>query len=59
VETGVTVELEDGVKLDSWNDFYSWAHGRYHALEEAMIAGSGMILPEVGEDLLGDTNPLP
>ncbi|MEZ4771005.1 MAG: hypothetical protein R2844_21625 [Caldilineales bacterium] len=33
VEAGVVVEI-DGQKLKSWNSFYTWAHGRYHMLED-------------------------
>ncbi len=33
VEAGVTVQVE-GKPLTSWGSFYSWAHGRYHALED-------------------------
>lgn len=33
VEAGVVVEIE-GQKLRSWNSFYTWAHGRYHMLED-------------------------
>jgi hypothetical protein len=34
VEAGVLVKVEDGPELRTWQDFYSWAHGRYHALED-------------------------
>jgi len=33
VELGVVVKVE-GTTLTSFNSFYSWAHGRYHALED-------------------------
>ncbi len=33
VEAGVVVEI-DGMKLKSWESFYTWAHGRYHMLED-------------------------
>lgn len=33
VEAGVTVKVE-GKSLTSWNSFYTWAHGRYHCLED-------------------------
>lgn len=33
VQAGVTVEVE-GRKLKSFDAFYQWAHGRYHALED-------------------------
>lgn len=35
VESGVTVKIERSeTVLTSWQEFYSWAHGRYHKLEE-------------------------
>jgi hypothetical protein len=34
VEAGVVVEVENAKKLRSFNEFYTWAHGRYHALED-------------------------
>lgn len=34
IEAGVKVQLEDGSKLSSWQGFYTWAHGRYHMLED-------------------------
>jgi hypothetical protein len=33
VEAGVVVHV-DGKQLTSFDSFYSWAHGRYHALED-------------------------
>jgi hypothetical protein len=33
VEAGVVVEV-DGHRLTSFSSFYSWAHGRYHMLED-------------------------
>ena len=33
VEAGVVVSV-GGTTLRSWEGFYSWAHGRYHALED-------------------------
>ena len=33
VEAGVVVVI-DGRKLRSWDSFYTWAHGRYHMLED-------------------------
>lgn len=33
VEAGVVVTI-DGETLKSWSDFYTWAHGRYHVLED-------------------------
>jgi len=35
VEAGVRVRIEGTpTVLDTWQRFYSWAHGRYHALED-------------------------
>ncbi len=34
VEAGTIVIVEDNVRLHSWNSFYTWAHGRYHMLED-------------------------
>ncbi len=35
VEAGVTVKIEGTqTVLVTWQDFYTWAHGRYHALED-------------------------
>jgi hypothetical protein len=34
VEAGVAVKIEGGPALRSWQEFYEWAHGRYHMLEE-------------------------
>lgn len=35
VESDVTVKIEGSeTVLTTWQDFYSWAHGRYHKLEE-------------------------
>lgn len=35
VEAGVTVKVEGTpIVLNSWQSFYAWAHGRYHALED-------------------------
>lgn len=34
VEAGTAVQVEDGPLLQSWQDFYTWAHGRYHMLED-------------------------
>lgn len=33
VEAGVTVEIE-GHSYQTWGSFYTWAHGRYHMLED-------------------------
>lgn len=35
VEAGVTVRIEGTqTVLTTWQDFYAWAHGRYHMLED-------------------------
>lgn len=35
VEAGVVVKIEGTeTVLETWQNFYSWAHGRYHALED-------------------------
>lgn len=34
VEAGVVVMIEGEQSLLNWQDFYSWAHGRYHMLED-------------------------
>ncbi len=34
VEAGVAVTVEDAGLLRSWQEFYQWAHGRYHMLED-------------------------
>ena len=35
VEEGVTVKVEGTqTVLKTWQGFYDWAHGRYHALED-------------------------
>lgn len=35
VEAGVTVKIEGTqTVLNSWQSFYTWAHGRYHMLED-------------------------
>lgn len=34
VEAGVAVTVEDDGLLRSWQEFYQWAHGRYHMLED-------------------------
>jgi len=34
VEAGVMVNIEGEQSLVSWQDFYQWAHGRYHMLED-------------------------
>lgn len=34
VEAGVVLHVEGAPPLRTWQDFYSWAHGRYHMLED-------------------------
>lgn len=34
VEAGVLVEIEGEQPIVNWQDFYRWAHGRYHMLED-------------------------
>jgi hypothetical protein len=34
VEAGVVVQVEDGPRMQTWQGFYAWAHGRYHMLED-------------------------
>lgn len=34
VEAGVVVQVEDGQRIQTWQEFYAWAHGRYHMLED-------------------------
>jgi hypothetical protein len=34
VEAGVAVQVEDGPRIQTWQGFYDWAHGRYHMLED-------------------------
>ncbi len=35
VEAGVAVKIEETkTALVTWQDFYTWAHGRYHMLED-------------------------
>jgi hypothetical protein len=34
VEAGTVVEVEGAGTLTTWQEFYSWAHGRYHMLED-------------------------
>lgn len=37
VEAGVAVKIEGTeTVLSNWSDFYGWAHGRYHMLEEGV-----------------------
>jgi len=34
VEAGVVMKVEGGQTFQTWEGFYSWAHGRYHMLED-------------------------
>ena len=34
IESGVVVNVEGEKPILNWQDFYSWAHGRYHMLED-------------------------
>jgi hypothetical protein len=34
VEAGVVVQVEEGPRIQTWQGFYAWAHGRYHMLED-------------------------
>lgn len=34
MEAGVVIQVEAGPTLRSWQEFYAWAHGRYHMLED-------------------------
>jgi len=34
IEAGAVVEVEGEGPLRTWEEFYSWAHGRYHMLED-------------------------
>ncbi len=34
IEAGAVVEVEGEGPLRTWQEFYSWAHGRYHMLED-------------------------
>jgi hypothetical protein len=34
VEAGVVIQVDGGPTLRSWQEFYEWAHGRYHMLED-------------------------
>ena len=38
VEAGVVVQV-GRITLNSWDSFYSWAHGRYHILEDDIYTG--------------------
>ncbi|MBX3278484.1 MAG: hypothetical protein KF868_10830 [Acidobacteria bacterium] len=42
VEAGVNVKIEGTqTTLNTWQSFYDWAHGRYHALEDGYDSWMG------------------
>ncbi len=41
VEAGSVVQIEGGETLRTWQEFYAWAHGRYHMLEDGCDAWIG------------------
>lgn len=42
VEAGVQVKVEGTpTTLNTWQNFYDWAHGRYHALEDGYDSWMG------------------
>ena len=34
VEAGITIHVEGEQPIQNWQQFYAWAHGRYHMLED-------------------------
>ena len=34
IEAGAVVQVEGEGTLRTWKEFYEWAHGRYHMLED-------------------------
>lgn len=34
IEGGAVVQVEGVATLGTWQEFYTWAHGRYHMLED-------------------------
>lgn len=34
VEAGIAVHIEGKLPIQNWQQFYAWAHGRYHMLED-------------------------
>ena len=34
VEAGIAVQIEGQQPIQNWQQFYAWAHGRYHMLED-------------------------
>ena len=34
VEAGVVLQIEGARTIRTWQDYYAWAHGRYHMLED-------------------------
>ena len=41
IESGTPVQIADGPVLRTWAEFYAWAHGRYHCLEDGYDAWIG------------------
>jgi heme oxygenase len=41
IEAGHVVQVEGEATLRTWQSFYTWAHGRYHMLEDGCDAWIG------------------
>ena len=41
IEAGTVVQVEGVATLRTWQQFYDWAHGRYHMLEDGCDAWIG------------------
>lgn len=41
IEAGDVVQIEGVATLRTWTEFYNWAHGRYHMLEDGCDAWIG------------------
>lgn len=41
IEAGGIVHIEGVTTLRTWQEFYAWAHGRYHMLEDGCDAWIG------------------
>ena len=41
IEAGSVVQIEGEATLATWQEFYAWAHGRYHMLEDGCDAWIG------------------
>lgn len=41
IEGGAVVQIEGEGTLGTWQEFYAWAHGRYHMLEDGCDAWIG------------------